>query len=144
MQIGEMRLEDLERVTVLAAQLGYAYSYEVIRERFAEVSVSSLHKLLVARVDGSVCGWVQVCKERETLLSDPRAEITALVVDETVRGKGVGRKLVRAAEEWALGQGLRLMRLRSNVIRTEAHEFYRRVGYVEQKLSCLFVREIDK
>ncbi len=142
MQIGEMKLEDLERVTVLSAQLGYPYSYEVIRKRFAEVSESSLHKLLVARVDGAVCGWVQVCKERETLLSDPRAEITALVVDETVRGKGVGRKLVRAAEEWALGQGLRLMRLRSNVIRTEAHEFYRRVGYVEQKRWCLFVREM--
>ena len=142
MQLSEMKLEDLEGVTTLGAQLGYPYSLEVIRDRFAEVSMSPVHKLFVAKDDGVVCGWVQVCKERETLLSDARAEITALVVDERVRGKGIGRVLVKAAEEWALAQGLKLMRLRTNVTREEAHQFYRRVGYVESKRSCLFVREL--
>lgn len=142
MQLSEMKLEDLESVTKLGAQLGYPYSLSEIRERFAEVSVSSVHKLFVAKESGIVCGWVQVCKERETLLSDARAEITALVVDESVRGKGIGRALVNAAEDWALSQGLKLMRLRTNVQREDAHQFYRRVGYVESKRSCLFLREL--
>lgn len=135
-----MKFEDLEQVTVLAAQLGYPFSLEEIRNRFFEVSVSPMHKLYVAKDADVVTGWIQVCKERETLLSEPRAEITALVVDETVRGKGTGRLLVRAAEAWAQSQGLKLMRLRSNVKRNESHEFYKRVGYEEQKRSCLFVK----
>lgn len=142
MKIQEMKLDDLTQVTKLAAQLGYPFPLDEIRERFAEVSGSPVHKLYVARDGDLVCGWIQVCKERETLLSEPRAEITALVVDEAVRGQGTGRLLVRAAEDWALANDLRLIRLRSNVIRDEAHQFYKRVGYEEKKRWCLFVKEL--
>ena len=51
---------------------------------------------------------------------DARAEIWGLVVADTARGTGVGRRLVEAAEEWALMRGLAVMAVRSNNLRTEA------------------------
>jgi GNAT superfamily N-acetyltransferase len=55
--------------------------------------------------------------------------VTSLVVDPAARGHGVGRMLMRAAEEWAVGRGCVLMEVTSNRRRTDAHAFYERLGY---------------
>ena len=39
------------------------------------------------------------------------------------------RRLMEEAEQWARDKGCRSVRLRSNVVRAEAHAFYERLGY---------------
>ena len=69
---------------------------------------------------------------------DSQAEIGGLVVDEGLRGRGVGRMLMRQAEVWALAQGCRAIRLRSNIVREGAHSFYERLGYSRLKTQTVF------
>ena len=49
-----------------------------------------------------------------------------MVVDETVRGSGIGRCLMERAEEWTRERGYNTVQLRSNVTRAAAHAFYER------------------
>jgi GNAT superfamily N-acetyltransferase len=59
----------------------------------------------------------------------PIAQITLLVADETVRSRGAGRALVRAAEEWAQSRGTKRITVTTALERAGAHAFYEKVGY---------------
>ena len=61
------------------------------------------------------------------------ARITALVVAETHRNRGVGDALLRHAEECALAGGAWGVELTCNYQRKEAHSFYARRGYTERR-----------
>ena len=63
------------------------------------------------------------------LETGPRAEILGLVADAAVRGRGIGRRLVREAERWAQSKGHRTLTVRCNVVRTAAHAFYEGLGF---------------
>jgi GNAT superfamily N-acetyltransferase len=143
MKIADMAYEDLKEVTELAGQLGYPLPLEEIQRRFTDLIKSPVHKLFVAIDSGHVVGWVQVNKEAASLLSDSRAEVSALVVHDGHRGKGVGGKLMKRAEEWAIENKLFLMRLTSNIIREEAHQFYQKQGYSIKKSWHLFSKSLS-
>ena len=84
-----------------------------------------------------VIGWVQV-SVTALLEVEQRAEVNGLVVDEQVRSRGVGLKLLQAAEKWAKGMKCRGMSVRSNVIRKRAHAFYVAHGYEHYKTQKAF------
>ncbi len=65
------------------------------------------------------------------------AEIVSLVVDKSVRGKGVGKSLVIKAEEWA-GKYIGKVRIRANETRKDAHLFYESLGYSYIKSQKIF------
>jgi GNAT superfamily N-acetyltransferase len=71
-----------------------------------------------------------------------QAEIGGLVVGESHRGQGVGQLLMQQAEEWARARGCRAVYLRTNVIRTDAHRFYERLGYTRIKTQHAFRKNL--
>jgi GNAT superfamily N-acetyltransferase len=137
-----MRLSDAEAVADLCTQLGYPSTGAEMKRRIGLLLGRDDHALLVAMVDGEwVIGWVHVCAV--TLLeSDPLAEIWGLVVDAEERGRGVGRRLMAAAESWARQHGFTVMGLRSRRQREEAHLFYERLGYRVVKTSYTFRKSL--
>ncbi len=128
---------DVERLAVLCEQLGYSVTVDAVRARLARLAANPEHAVFVAEDAGRVTGWVHVFA-RELLESARHAEIGGLVVDAEVRGTGTGRQLMVAAEDWARAHECRYVSLRSNVIRTGAHEFYKRLGYEITKQSLTF------
>lgn len=56
----------------------------------------------------------------------PELQLRAMAVDDSWQGKGVGRMLVRAAEEWAWQQGFSKIILHSRKVATG---FYKSMGY---------------
>ena len=123
------KLSDLSALPDLATQLGYPSTPESIRPRLEDLlSRTDGNVILVAELDGRVVGWAHAHIYR-LLVDDPEVEIGGLVVDESVRGQGVGEALMHAAEDWARERGCASVYLRSNTIRTRAHEFYKRIGY---------------
>jgi GNAT superfamily N-acetyltransferase len=64
------------------------------------------------------------------------------VVAEAERGRGIGAALVAAAEEWAAARGCGALRVRCNVVRKRAHDFYRRERFREIKEQKVFERKI--
>jgi ribosomal protein S18 acetylase RimI-like enzyme len=136
--VRQMRAEDTSSVAALTTQLGYPATEDAIRRRYDLIKDRWDARLFVAQHAGNVIvGWVHV-QATYLLECDARAEIWGLVVSENARGSGVGRRLVEAAEEWALMRGLDVIVLRSNYLRTEAQGFYEHLGYTVTKTQNAF------
>jgi GNAT superfamily N-acetyltransferase len=133
--------QDAGRVAALSGQLGYPAAEEAVRERLRAIGQRADHAVFVAEAEGQVVGWVHVYAIT-TVESCAHAEIGGLVVDEAHRGRGIGRALMERAEAWARDAGLAAMRLRSNVIRAEAHAFYARIGYAPVKTQKVFEKAL--
>ena len=103
-----------------------------MRTRLERLIASPEHLVLIAEVGGNAVGWV-TGEVRLLLASEPRVEITGLVVTYARRRAGIGRLLVARVELWALEKGCRELFLRSNVARPEAHPFYESLGYERTK-----------
>lgn len=110
----------------LAAVRGWV---EASIERSAEAGT-----LLVA-VDGRdrMQGFVAV-KAATHFSGEHEAYIGELVVDECCEGRGVGRALVIAAEDWALLRGYRTLTLETGAANRGARGFYERLGFIEEEI----------
>ena len=139
--IRPMRADDARAVAQLTTQLGYPATEDDIRRRYDRLGDRSDASLFVAEHEANAVGWVHV-QELYALEGDGRAEIFGLVVADTARGNGVGRRLIEAAEEWAIRRGLTVMGLRSNQLRTEARGFYEHLGYKVIKTQNAFRKNL--
>jgi ribosomal protein S18 acetylase RimI-like enzyme len=137
----QMRAEDTAAVARLTTQLGYPATEDAIRRRYDLIKDRWDARIFVAQHENLIVGWVHV-QATYLLECDARAEIWGLVVAGTSRGTGVGRRLVEAAEEWALMRGLSVMTVRSNNVRTEARGFYEHLGYHVTKTQNAFRKHL--
>jgi GNAT superfamily N-acetyltransferase len=146
MQIRRARATDAAAVNELLQQLGYpqeGFATTASRIRTWDDDPSSA--AYVADADGNVLGLVavHVCPFFERAGSWGR--IVALVVSEQARCQGVGGQLVAAAQSFAARRGCVRMEVTSAVRRQDAHEFYRRCGYIDQTgRSSRFLRDLDE
>jgi predicted N-acetyltransferase YhbS len=141
--IRQMASEDAAAVAALSRQLGYPLSSQQILQNINEVRRSKDHDAFVAIYDSHVVGWIGLARAF-MIESLPFCEINGLVVDEDHKGKGIGKLLVEKAKKWAKEKGNDTLRLRCNVKRTEAHQFYRHLGFKETKQQTAFVLELTQ
>jgi GNAT superfamily N-acetyltransferase len=132
---------DSARVAELSGTLGYPASGEIMRERLVRVLALETHVVFVAETAGEIVGWTHGA-EQEILEAGCVCEIWGLVVAENQRGRGTGRLLIQAIEQWALARGLNEMSVRSNVIRPESHHFYERIGYERVKTQHAYRKKL--
>ena len=133
---------DIAALARLAGELGYPSTPEQIRERLAKIMAAPHQATFVAVINGdTVIGWIHLSEAR-SLDTEPRAEITGLVVDSNFRSGGAGRLLVERGEEWTRQRGLAAIGVRSNIIRERAHSFYERLGYAVTKTQKVFRKSI--
>ena len=64
-------------------------------------------------------------------LRSERGYFGMLSVNPALQGRGLGRRLVDAAENYARAQGCTAMDIRVVNLRTELLPFYRKLGYAE-------------
>ncbi|WML83687.1 GNAT family N-acetyltransferase [Streptomyces sp. VNUA74] len=83
----------------------------------------------VAHEGGRVCGTVSLALPDKPN-SRHRAELVKLMVSPADRGRGVGRRLLTAAEESAAGVGLTLLHLDTET-GSPAEHLYRSAGWTE-------------
>ena len=131
---------DLAAVAALVSELGYPTTPDQMQARIESIARHPDHATFVAVADGRVVGLTGAYVTPSYEHDQPTGRMTAVVVNEAVRGLGIGRRLVAAAEDWARARGARLMALTSHSRRDGAHAFYRHLGYGET--GKRFVREI--
>jgi GNAT superfamily N-acetyltransferase len=112
----------------LIGQLGYEAGASEVAERLAAM-VAEGREVLVAELGGAVVGCLSTSVMRVLHRPAPVGRISMMVVDEAVRGRGIGAALVRAAEDALAAQGCYMIEVTSNTRRTDAHRFYERLGY---------------
>jgi ribosomal protein S18 acetylase RimI-like enzyme len=142
MKIRRARQSDAARIAALSGQLGYPTSNREMAERLKRALRMRDGACLVAETqEDGVVGWIHV-SVTPMLEVEPRAEVNGLVVDEEVRSRGAGARLLDAAEAWARRMRCKGMSVRSNVIRERAHGFYLRQGYEHYKTQKAFRKQL--
>jgi GNAT superfamily N-acetyltransferase len=119
---------DAASMSVLFAQFEHPTPAEPIPARLARL-LSHDGQALVASDDTGLLG-IATTQIVWSLVEDaPRALLTALVVRDDTRGRGVGRALVTAVEHWARERGAERVVVTTALRRAGAHAFYERLGF---------------
>src|SRR5262245_59886953 len=86
---------------------------------------------LIAEHDGAPCGFVEVAIRpwAEACGAGPVGYIEGWYVAPDIRRQGVGRALVRAAEEWAISRGCRWMASDTEIENTLSQTAHAALGY---------------
>lgn len=140
MLIRECKLSDYIRIYELNKNaFGYEYPFDQTKARISKILPRPTDKLYVACFDEKVVGYIHG-SDYECTYSDSLKNILAIAVDEEYRGKGIGKALLCAVEDWAKKDGCCGVRLVSGFNRMGAHEFYLHCGYIERKQQKNFIK----
>lgn len=142
MKVRKAVMEDVPEITGLCFQLGYSATPEQVSANLKLLLGDEDHGIFVAESsDGNVVGWVHGYVYK-LLYNEPSTQVAGLVVDEDNRGRGVGKALMTAVEDWSRERGCVVIGLRSNIIRKEAHVFYKNLGFEILKESYTFSKKL--
>lgn len=130
-----------EQIELLSEQLGYPSTLVDIQQRITAIATSPNDVVYVALQDQQLVGWMHAFFTLR-IESAPFCEIGGLVVHQDRRNKGIGALLVQQAKLWCRQRGIHSLRVRSNVLRKEAHAFYIRQGFKEVKKQSVFEIEV--
>jgi len=120
--------DDAQDVTSLLVELGSSVEPGDVRRRLAGLQASAFDRVFLADVGGRIVGLLGL-HVAPLLHRDALARITAFIVTEEYRGRGIGTHLLREAERWAVEQGCTQVELNSGDHHAPAHAFYQRRGY---------------
>jgi GNAT superfamily N-acetyltransferase len=128
----QLELEDSVAVAALCAQMGYVVDESDVAKRLDAIGGRPDHRLIGAHIEGQLVGWVHVHADW-SIETGHEAELHGMVVDERQRGLGIGRALIDEAAAWAFEKNCTRLRVRTNLTRLRAGDFYRRAGFREVK-----------
>lgn len=132
-------LSDNAALARLIGQLGYEVTADEVAQRLAMMQAEG-RVVLVAELDGRVVGCLSTAIMHVLHRPAPVGRISMMVVDEALRGRGIGAALVRAAERFLAERGCYMVEVTSHMRRTGAHRFYERLGY--EHTSVRLAREL--
>jgi aminoglycoside 6'-N-acetyltransferase I len=115
-----------------------------VRE-MGEILASDTEEVFVAeRPGGGLCGFLEAATRSRANGCDscPVGYIEGWYVDEDVRGRGVGRALVEAAESWAVSKGCRQMASDAELWNSVSHQAHGALGYVETARLVLYMKDL--
>lgn len=119
---------DAVAIALLLEQLGYPTEAADVPARLHRLTENHRGAVLLAERGGKVLGLATVHVLSVINRRRDVAWLTALVVDESVRGSGVGRSLVRAVEDFAREAGCERLSVTTHEDRAEAQAFYVAIG----------------
>ena len=135
--IREAGLPDAETISQLSYQLGYEVPVKETEYNLEAITANPDEIVYVALHEEKLIAWIHIFHTTR-LESGSFCELGGLVVDEQYRSNGIGRLLVDRAKEWCISRKVPVLRLRSNIIRNEAHRFYQNLGFREIKQQKIF------
>ena len=139
--IRKVRPEDADDIAEISREdLGYPCDAEMVRANISGLD-SSREAVFVAETDSSAVGYIHV-EEYKTLYFEKMVNYLGVAVSGKYRRLGIGSALIKAAENWAVERGIHLVRLNSGSTRTGAHEFYKRQGYISDKMQVHFTKRL--
>jgi N-acetylglutamate synthase-like GNAT family acetyltransferase len=128
--IRNARPDDAERIAELYKQLVSNPEVMVQPGRISAISGDPNTGLFVCELSGEVQGTALVSLCADVMFgSQPFAVIENVVVDEDVRGQGLGEALLRHIEAFCLASNCSKMMLLSSIQREDAHRFFERAGF---------------
>jgi GNAT superfamily N-acetyltransferase len=136
-EIRQAEAGDVDEVAGLAAALAMSFEFSAarLRENYPSLLAEEGACLLLA-VDGDESvGYLLGFRHLTFYANGPVGWVEEIVVRDQERGRGIGRILMSAFEQWAAAQGCALVALATR----RAAPFYRALGYEE---SATYFRKV--
>lgn len=139
--IRQAKIEDYKDICKICCDdLGYNCSEELVKERLEGLDKNN-ERVLVAVYNSEVVGYLHA-QIYKTLYFEELINFLGLAVSKEYRNKKVGTRLVNEIENWAKENGIKKVRVSSGFSRKEAHEFYRSLGYNNEKKQIRFLKSL--
>lgn len=135
MKIRKMEKSDYADIYgLIKNSLDYENDKEKLFARIDKMNVGIYHTY-IAEIDGKAVGFIGFCVMSAYEFDGDYIRVLALAADENYRGMGVGTALLKAAEDFAVENGMELFALNSRMSRTDAHKFYENRGFFKYGYS---------
>jgi GNAT superfamily N-acetyltransferase len=137
MEIRRAGVGDADGVAVLAAELAqsFPFSAESFRVSYPALLADDGACLLLAMNGDENVGYLLGFRHLTFYANGPVGWVEEVVVRGDGRGRGIGRAMMTAFEQWAAAHGCALVALATR----RAAPFYRALGYEE---SAIYFRKI--
>lgn len=134
------RRTDAAELARLLTQLGHPTIAADVTARWARWEAEGNSIAVAEAAGGDLAGMITWSTRAVLHRPYPLGRITALVVDQAARGRGLGRRLLAHAESALAAAGCGMIELTSHDRRVDAHRFYLAVGYA--KTGVRFARDV--
>jgi len=141
--VGEIADGEVEAVVALWRTCGLTRPWNDPYRDLADARIGATSTVLVARASGARGTGEGAVRAGEVVatamagLDGHRGWLYYVAVDPRVRGSGLGRQVVVAAEAWLAAQGARAVRLMVRSTNEAVRGFYGHLGYVDQECVVL-------
>jgi ribosomal protein S18 acetylase RimI-like enzyme len=126
--------EDSHGIANLLSDLGYPCEADDARQRIITLQQDHNQQLWVLDWHNDLLGLASIDLMYYLPLGAVTCRITALVIANHCQGRGLGKRLLQEMERAARQAGAARIELTTAKSRTEAHGFYRQMGYTEHSL----------
>jgi hypothetical protein len=130
--------DSIEICKICVEDLGYDCEPELVKIRLENLD-KNREKVFVADINGKAIGFVHA-EKFNTLYYKDMMNIQGMAVAKSYHRNGYGKMLMHAAEDWAKDNHIDVIRLNSGIGRKAAHNFYRTLGYTNEKEQIRFMK----
>ncbi len=131
-QVRSIKPADALVARELLLELGHENDVKSLSWRISAIEGTPRERVVVAEVDGKVAGLAAANVYRYFHTEGLVCRVTALVVGNHFRKKGIGHALVAWAERWAIEQGCDRVEITARHEKGEALTFLLKQGYEDR------------
>jgi len=144
LQIRSCQLSDFTSIFNLFKQLwpSLEMDYHALYAVYERALSSATQHLIVGVQEDRIVGFCSLSLKNNFWKAGCIGNVDELVVDESYRGQGIGKKLINRIEEIAISNQCNQIELDSSFHRKEAHHFYESIGYKSR--AYLFTKPLAK
>lgn len=135
------RFEDVAREAELHRSVDWCYDEASTLAEYHDDAYEP-SSVVIAEVDGEVVGLLELFLAWKSTFGR-FGLIRRFVVAEGWRGKGVGMRLLEEVERRCREAGCAFVELTVDVTNPEAHAFYKREGFIEDRVEVIMRKSLD-
>ena len=140
----EINIEDAQEVAeICKVALGYDVDVENVKRQIEQLTNDKKQHIIIGYEDENtrkIIGFVHA-QMYESFYSDLGLNILGLAVNPDFQGKGIGKKLIKRLEQYAVENSISFIRLNSAMKCEDAHNFYEHIGYTCDKVQKRFIKK---
>jgi ribosomal protein S18 acetylase RimI-like enzyme len=118
------------------AEMVADFNQREVRKAITNPSTDSI-VLIAEDIHGQPLGFINITDSTDYFTYEPQGYISALAITQEAEGKGVGRMLIAAGEDWARSRGYRFLTLDVFAQNERARALYQQLDYKEETLKLI-------
>jgi GNAT superfamily N-acetyltransferase len=133
MKIAKLGIDEIPELVKLYDELvPVKNELEAAQKKYREIIDNDDYMIFVAKEEDKIIGTAMgICCKTLAFNGKNFLVVEDVIVSEKYRGKGIGRKLFEALDNFAIDKNCAYAILVSSDFRAEAHIFYEKMGYID-------------